>query len=124
MTSFTPHPIRKRSARTGRWLRDDALELAVARNQTCAGEQTVAYSAGFGQRNEEIGASITFLPNCKFAESEHLSPPPVQENGAHGRAEDIRTIVGSWPSQGLAPHAVRIAAGSPAPKFRHFHISR
>ncbi len=31
MTSFTPHPIRKRSARTGGGLQDDALELAVAR---------------------------------------------------------------------------------------------
>ncbi len=84
MTSFTPHPIRKRSARTGGGLRDaalSALDLAVARIQTCAGERTVVYSAGFGQHrdNEEIGTFITFLPKCKFAENEHLSPPPTQE---------------------------------------------
>ncbi len=64
MTSFTQRLIRKRSARTGGGLRDYALELAVARIQTCAGEQTVVYSAGFGQRNEEISTYITFLPNC------------------------------------------------------------
>ncbi len=79
MTSFTPHPIRKRSAQTGGGLRNDALELAVARIQTCAGEQTVVYSAGFGQRNEEISMFITFLPKCEFAENGHLSPPPAQE---------------------------------------------
>jgi hypothetical protein len=71
MTSFTPHPIRKWSARTGGGLLDDALELAVARIQTCAGEQTVVYSASFGQSNEQISMFITFLPNCKFAENEH-----------------------------------------------------
>ncbi len=59
--------------------RDDALELAVARIQTCAGEQTVVYLAGFGQRNEEIGMLITFLPKCEFVENEHLSPSPAQE---------------------------------------------
>jgi hypothetical protein len=64
MTSFTPHPIRKRSPRTGGGLRGDALELAVARIQTCAGEQTVVYSAGFGPSNEEMG---TFINVCRTA---------------------------------------------------------
>ncbi len=58
-------------------LLDDALELAVAR--TCAGEQTVVYSAGFGPSDEEISMFLTVLLNCKLAENEHLSPPPVQE---------------------------------------------
>ncbi len=79
MTSFTPHPIRNWSARTGGALWDDALELAVARIKTCAGEQTVVYSAGFGQRNEEISTYITFVLNCNFAENDLLLPPPVQE---------------------------------------------
>jgi hypothetical protein len=66
MTSVTPHLIKKLSERTGGGLRDDALELAIARIQTCAGEQTVVYSAGFGQHNEAINRFITFLLNCKF----------------------------------------------------------
>ncbi len=80
----------------------------------------------FGQRNEEIGMFITFLPKNEFNGllKMNIFRPSCAGNGAHGRAEDIRTIIGSWPSQGLAAHAVRIAAGSPAPKFRHFHISR
>ncbi len=62
------------------------LELAVVR--TCAGEQTVVYSAGFGQRNEEISMFKTVLPNCELAENEHLSPPPAQETE---RTEGLRT---------------------------------
>jgi hypothetical protein len=63
----------------GGGLRDYAQELAVARIQTCAGEQTVVYSAGFRPRNEEISTFVTFLPICKCAENEHLSPPLAQE---------------------------------------------
>jgi hypothetical protein len=47
--------------------------------ETGAGNQTVVYSAGFGQSNEEISTFITFLPNCELAVNEHLSPPPAQE---------------------------------------------
>jgi hypothetical protein len=82
----TPLPIRKRSARTGGGLRDDALELAVAR--ICAGEQTVVYSAGFGQLNEEISTFMTVLPDCELAENDLLSPPPAQETE---RTEGRRT---------------------------------
>jgi hypothetical protein len=67
MTSFTQHPIRKRSALTARGggVQDDALELAVTRIQTCAGEQTVVYSAGFGQRNEENRYVSNFLTEVR-----------------------------------------------------------
>ncbi len=116
MTSFTPHPIRKLCVRTGGGLWDDALELAVARIQTCAGKFRAArrrnrYVYNFLTELQVIWKWTSFAPSCAG-------------NGAHRRAEDIRTIVGSWPSQGLAAQAVRIAAGSPAPKFRHFCISR
>jgi hypothetical protein len=51
-------------------------------------------------------------------------PLQRRKRSAQSGGEDIRMIVGSWPSQGLADHAVRITAGSPAPKFHHFHISQ
>ncbi len=87
------HPIRKRNAQTGGGLRDDALELAVAR--TCASEQTVIYSASFGPRNEEICTFISVLPNCELPEleNEHLLPPPAQVTE---RTEGLRTSGRSW----------------------------
>jgi hypothetical protein len=124
---FYPHPIKKLSARAGGGLRDDALELAVARIQTCAGQQTVVYSADFGQHNEEIGMFITFLPKCKFAENEHLSPPPAQEteltDGRRTSGRSSGELAIARISRSRRPHRCRFARPL-IPQFSHFSVRK
>jgi hypothetical protein len=77
-----------------------------------------------GSATKKLVHSITFLPNCEFVENEHRSSPPAQETERTDWRRTSGMIVGSWPSQGLAAHAVRSAAGSPAPKFRKTFLGK